>query len=686
MASTRNNELSLTIDLDEILGFEDSAIYDVETNSPSPQGSLPLTEDMLLNWSSGDIFALSHNAGMGWAPDELNRKEFLILSTQGGIRAPDGTPIALGYHTGHWEVGLLMQEAAHEFKALGTIPFAGYCSDPCDGRTMGTVGMMDSLAYRNDAAQIFRRLIRSLPRRKGVMAVATCDKGLPAGMMALSAMCDLPCILVPGGVALPPAEGENTAKVQSIGARFAHGEISLQDAADLGCKACASPGGGCQFLGTAATSQVVAEALGMTLPHAALSPSGQPIWLDMAKRSARALVNLEDKGITMQKIITDEAILNAMILHAAFGGSTNLLLHIPAIAHAARLSRPTVEDWIEVNRKVPRLVDVLPNGPVGHPTVQLFLAGGVPEVMLHIRNLGVLNEDVVTVSGEPLGRTLDWWEKSERRQRLRDLLMEKDGVDPKDVIMSLEIAKERGLTSTVSFPRGNLAPEGSVIKSTAIDPSVVDDDGVYRKTGPARVFVREKDAIRAIKSQGEDRIKPKDVMVLCCRGPMGTGMEEVLQITIALKYLSFGKHVALITDARFSGVSTGACIGHIGPEALAGGPIGKVIDGDLIQIVIDRNRLEGSVDLVGHGEETFGVEKGTQILAERSPRPDLTADEMLPDDTRLWATLQNIGGGTWGGCVYDVDAIIKTIEAGRQTLEFSDKVKNTVGGDEIDQA
>ena len=653
-----------TVAFNELLDSNDSTIYDLETHSPGPEGSLPLTPEMLLNLPSGDVFAWSHNAGMGWAPGELNRREFLILSTQGGIRAPDGSPIALGYHTGHWEVGLLMQAAAEEFKELGMIPFAGFCSDPCDGRTQGTPGMMDSLAYRNDAAIVFRRLIRSMPTRKGVMMVATCDKGLPATMIAIAAMRDLPCVLVPGGVTLPPTEGEDAGKIQSIGARFAHGEISLQDASDFGCKACASPGGGCQFLGTAGTSQVVAEGLGMTLPHSGLAPSGQPIWSDMAKRSARALVNLDAKGIKMGDILTDEAVRNAMIVHAACGGSTNLLLHIPAIAHAAKLDRPTVEDWMEINWQVPRLVDVLPNGPVGHPTVQVFLAGGVPEVMLHLRALGLLNEDVLTASGEPLGRNLDWWQKSERRQRVRDLLMERDGINPDDVIMTPEAAKACGLTSTVTFPRGNLAPEGSVIKSTAIDPSVVDEDGVYRMTGRARVFVRERDAIQTLKSSGDDQIKPGEVMVLCSRGPMGSGMEEVYQITAALKHLSFGKQVALITDARFSGVSTGACIGHVGPEALSGGPIGKLVDGDQIQIRVDRNRLEGSIDLVGHGDQIFGVEAGTQVLAERSPRPDLAPDDLLPDDTRLWAALQSVGGGTWGGCVYDVDAIIETLEAG----------------------
>ncbi len=232
----------------------------------------------------------------------------------------------------------------------------------------------------------------------------------------------------------------------------------MPEAAELGCRACASPGGGCQFLGTAATSQVVAEALGMTLPHAALAPSGQPIWRDMARRSARALVALAARGLTLGDILTEPAIRNAMVVHAAFGGSTNLLLHIPAIAFAAGLARPTVDDWHDVNVKVPRLVSVLPNGPFYHPTVRAFLAGGVPEVMLHLRALGLLDLSVLTVAGEPLEQVLAWWETSERRQRLRERLFEQDGVDPDDVIMSPSRASEHGLTSTVTFPRGNLAP------------------------------------------------------------------------------------------------------------------------------------------------------------------------------------------------------------------------------------
>ena len=643
--------------LDQLLGNNTPQLYEVISSAPGPQGRLPLSDEMLREGASGDLFALSQNVGMGWHPDELIRTQVLILSTQGGIRAPDGRPVALGYHTGHWEVGLLMQAAAEELHMHKAMPFAGFCTDPCDGRSQGTEGMLDSLPYRNDAAIIFRRLIRSLPTRHAVLGVATCDKGLPAMLMALAGTPNLPCVLVPGGVTLPPDEGEDAGTVQSIGARYAHGEISLDEAALLGCSACASPGGGCQFLGTAATSQVVAEALGLALPHSALAPSGQPIWLELARASARAVLFLQQQKISTSQILTPGAIHNAMVVHAAFGGSTNLLLHIPAIAHAARLPRPSIDDWVAVNRSVPRLVSVLPNGPINYPTVRVFMAGGVPEVMLHLRSLGLLDESVMTVTGETLGSVLDWWQASERRSQMRELLRTRDGVDPDDVIMSPEQARGRGLTSTVTFPRGNLAPDGAVIKSTAIDPRVVDADGVYRKRGRARVFTRERAAVQAIKSHGPERVQAGDIIVLICGGPLGTGMEEIYQVTSALKHLSWGKEVAVLTDARFSGVSTGACIGHIGPEALAGGPIGAVRDGDLIEIVVDRINLVGSINMIGEADRVFEPEEGARILAARGPRPDLAAHPQLPDDTRLWALLQQLGGGAWGGCVYDVEAL-----------------------------
>ena len=653
--------------------MSDPDLFHVETKAAGPEGVLPLTDSFLKERPSGDVFGLSQNAGMGWEASKVRRDEFLLLSTLGGLRADDGTPVALGYHTGHWEVGLLVREAAAELDRLGGLPFAAHVSDPCDGRTQGTTGMFDSLPYRNDAALVLRRLVRSLPNRRGVIGVGTCDKGLPAMMMAVASFRELAGGVIPGGVTLPPRRGEDAGAVQTLGARFAHQLVTLDEAADLGCHACATPGGGCQFLGTAATSQVVAEGLGLTVPHAALAPSGQAIWLDVARRTAAAVHDQWESGRTLEAVLTDDAIENAMLVHAAFGGSTNLLLHIPAIAHAAGLRRPTVEDWRRINQAVPRLVDALPNGPANHVTVRVFLAGGVPEVMLHLRRRGLLHVDALTITGRTLDDVLDEWEGSERRAKLRARLFEADGVDPDDVISPPARAAAKGMTSTVCFPEGNLAPGGSVIKSTAIDPTVVDEDGVYRMTGPARVFPSERAAIAAIKGTAGEAIAPGDVMVIAGRGPLGSGMEETAQVTMALKFLPFGKHVALLTDARFSGVSTGACIGHVSPEALEGGPIGRLLDGDMIRIVVDRNRLEASIDLVGHGAEQWTADEAAGVLDGREMRADLAPDERLPADTALWARLQSASGGLWGGCVYDHEAIIDVLDdaAGRRPSSLS---------------
>ncbi|MFC5464425.1 YjhG/YagF family D-xylonate dehydratase [Lederbergia graminis] len=661
----------MTYSLDELLYTAPNNIENIETKAKGPEGKLPLTDYMLRHSPSGDLFGLSQNVGMGWSPNKLNGKEVLLLSTQGGMKAPDGFPIALGYHTGHWEVDQLMKEAAMEINRAGGIPFAAYVSDPCDGRSQGTTGMFDSFPYRNDAAIVYRRLIRSLPTRKAVIGIATCDKGLPAMMLALSSMHDLPTIIIPGGVTLPPEYGEDAGKIQTIGARYSNNEISLEEAAELGCRACATPGGGCQFLGTAATAQVVAEALGLSLPHSALAPSGQEVWRELAKNSARAAIHMERAKLTTKDILTDKAIHNAMVVHAAFGGSTNLLLHIPAIAHAAKCKIPIVEDWIKVNRQTPRLVSVLPNGPDYHPTIRAYLAGGVPEVMLELRKLGLLYEDVMTVTGKTLGENLDWWEQSDRRKKMKDRLLLADHIHADEVIMSKEKARKKGLTSTITFPTGNIAPEGSIIKSTSIDPEKIDEDGIFYHKGMAKVFTSERDGIEAIR---QGRINAGDIMVVSGCGPLGTGMEETYQLTSALKHLSFGKHVTLITDARFSGVSTGACIGHVGPEGLADGPIGKLRDGDIIEVKVDTVQLVGHVHFLGTEDKPVSPEQGAVILNERE-RIAIKPAEDLPDDTRLWAALQKVSGGTWNGSIYDVDKIIEVLEAGEKALAL-DRVKN----------
>src|SRR5438094_969508 len=338
--------------LDAVLGSA-SAVAAGRLAGEGPAGRLPLTPDMLREQPSGNVFGLTQNVGMGWSPASLGGPQYVIASTHGGLRSEDGSAVALGYHTGHWEIGLLVRAAAETLRAAGAIPFAAYCSDPCDGRTQGTTGMFDSLPYRNDAAVVMRRLIRSLPTASGVMGVATCDKGLPATMLALA----------------------------------------------------------------------------------------------------------------IKRILSQHALENAMLVHAAFGGSTNLVLHIPAIAHAAGLRPPTVDDWSRVNRATPRLVDALPNGPRGHPTVQVFMAGGVPEVMLHLRRMGLLHGDVLTATGDTLDATLDWWAASDRRRVARARRAAAAAVAPDDVIMGPDAARRAGLTSTVVFPVGNLAPEGAVLNA-----------------------------------------------------------------------------------------------------------------------------------------------------------------------------------------------------------------------------
>jgi len=644
---------------------KDVTLYNIDTHAEGPKGKLPFSEEFLRESPSGHLFGMTLNAGMGWNPEKLNDDDVLILSTQGGIRGEDGSTIAVGLHTGHFELGLQMRAAADELAHHGAIPYAAYVTDPCDGRSQGTIGMFDSLPYRNDAAIVMRRLVRSLPTRQAVIGIAACDKGLPAMMMALASMHDLPTVIVPGGSTLQPIKGEDAGTVQTIGVRFNNDEISFDEAASVGCHACASAGGGCQFLGTAGTSQVIVEALGLAITHSALAPSGQPIWEEVARQSARAVLELKEKGINTRDILTDKAIENAMVIHAAFGGSTNLLLHLPAIAFAAKCKMPTVNDWAIVNKKVPRLVSVMPNGPVYYPTVSVFLAGGVPEVMLHLRKLGLLHEDVMTVTGETLGANLDWWETSERRKQCRERLEALDGVNPDDVIMNPVTARERGLTATITFPVGNIAPEGSVIKSTAIDPTVLDKDGVFRHTGKAKVFTSEKSAIQAIKDK---KIHAGDIMIVMGGGPKGTGMEETYQLTAALKKLSYGKHVSLITDARFSGVSTGACFGHVGPEALVGGPLGKLQDGDVIEIIVDRKQLEGSLNFIGTEDHRLSYDEAAAVLKKREMHLGLQPNPDLPDDTKLWAELQSISGGIWRGCVYDVDKIIEVIEAGKKAL------------------
>ncbi len=616
--------------------------------SSGPEGSLDYTPDDLLNRPSGDLFGISQNAGMSGKGSGATDPNMVILSTLGGWPGA-----ALGAHTGHNELYKLVETAAQEFKNLDQLPFALYTSDTCDGRTQGTIWANISLASRNIIYKSLATQLRGIPCAEGVLGIATCDKGLPAMTMLVASIRqfpgNLPGIIVPGGVTLPPEEGEDAGTIQSLGARFAKGLVNLEQAQDLGCKACATPGGGCQFFGTAATAQCVAEAMGLALPHSALAPSGFDIWTDLARDSARAIVQLRDHGIGVKDILTEASIRNAMVIHAAMGGSTNLLLHIPAIAHAAGLSRPTREDFQSINLKAPRIVDCLPTGI--HPTVRVFMAGGVPEVMLHLAELGLLELDAKTVTGHSLGDNLEAWRSCERRNVLRKRLHEEDGVDPDDVILPPAKAKSMGFTSTVAYPTGNIAPEGSVVKATSIHPRLLDENGVYHNVAPCRTFTSETTAIQAVK---DGTIQPGEVIVIMCRGPLGAGMPETYEVTAAIKGVPELSDCALITDARFSGVTTGPCFGHVSPEALApGSPLGKLQDGDMIEIWLDTRTMEGTINALVD-------------LDSRETRKDLERDPHLPDFIRQWALVQNLSGGVWGGCVEDIGVLESALDLHRR--------------------
>ena len=660
---------------------------------------LPLTEQDYRKAPSGHLFARSQLVAMGADPSKTGNPEVAIITTQGGFALHDGTPIAYGAHTGNHEIWRQTVAAAKRFSALGVLPRSAYVSDPCDGMTQGTTGMFDSLSWRNDAAVVMGRQIRSFVLADRVMSIGTCDKAIPALLMALASHGKYPGIHVNGGVSLPPSQGRNAGTIQAVGTEVSQGILSLDAANREGCMACGIKGlgGGCQFLGTAATNQVIAEALGITLPHTALLPAGQQIWLDTAEQSAEALNALAKSGKTIRDIMTADAFYNAMVVHAAFGGSTNLFLHIPAIMFNLGLERPTVDGWEEVNNDVQRVVSVLPNGPVHHPTIRVFLAGGVPEVMLHLRNAGKIKEDALTVTGEPWGEILDAWEKCDRRGQLREHLKEKDGVDPDDVIMPIEKARSSGITTTICFPKGNIAKEGSFCKSTAIHPAFCEPDGSYRHLGQVKFFTSEQETMDAIKGIGKRKVEHGDIVVLAGYGPRGACLPELFQVTGALKQtlqnvdllapdtpkddlealraICLKKKITFLTDGRFSGVSTGACIGNISPEAIdERGFFGRLRDGDWVEVIIPAAGGKATLNMIGHKDtasEDRCVAKGNDILRKRRIHPDVKPHAEMHPDGRLWGILQAAGGGSWSGCVYDVEAIEKLLTAGREALAGS---------------
>ena len=517
-------------------------------------------------------------------------------------------------------------------------------SDPCDGRTQGTDGMMDSLAYRNDAAIVLRRLIRSLPTGRGVMAVGTCDKGLPAMLLALAGAADLPGIAVPGGVTLPAARGRGRRHraVHRRALRARRWSTSSTPPRWAAARA-ARPAAAASSSAPRRPRRWWPRRSGSTLPHAALAPSGTPVWLDLAPPlGLRRCCAWRPRAPRVGDLLTDGAVRNAMLAHAAFGGSTNLLLHLAGVAREAGLRAP---DGRRLDRRQPRDAAARRRAaqrpaqpPDGARAPRRRRAGGAAAPAAR----SACSTSTPAPSPAAGARRRPGLVGGERRsaQAGRERLREA-GVDPDDVIAPPATARARGLAPTLVFPVGNLAPRG-LRGQGDLDRREPRCAATCSTTAgrPACSPRASRPCGRSRRADG-DALRPGDVLVLAGAGPLGTGMAEIASITIALKLLPWGREVAVLTDGRFSGVSTGPCIGHVSPEALAGGPIGRLRDGDLVEIDVDRARLDGQRrPRRRRGPALHARARRPARWRRATSTPRSPPHPRLPDDTRLWAALQ----------------------------------------------
>ena len=613
----------------DILDTPDSA-YDLVTTTPGPAGKLPLTDDLLRHAPSGDLFGWTQNVGMGWNPALLGGKEFLILSTHGGLRGRRRHADRARLSTpGHWEVGLLVKAAAEEFQRLRLRPVRrGRAPTRATAARRARRACSTACPTATTPRTVLRRLMRSLPTRSGVLGVATCDKGLPAMMMALAGQHDLPDVLVPGGVMLAGEAGdEDTGKVQ-IDRRPLR---PRRDHAGAGRRSRLPR---LRHRPAAAASSSAPRPRRRSSARRSACRCRTRRWRRPASRSGSTWPGARPgrSSNCRKRGIDHEAHPHRRRGAQRDGRSRGVRRHDePAAAHrrpspsTPACTRPTVDDWTDVNRQVPRLVDALPNGPVGHPTVRVFLAGGVPEVMLHLRELGLLELDAADRHRRTARRGARLvGDSPNAAQRLRDMLHERDGVDPDDVIMSPERGEGARPDEHRHASRAATSPRtGRVIKSTAIDPSVVDADGVYRKIGPAKVFTTEKAAIAAIKGEGTDAVVAgRRAGALLPRPDGQRAWRRRTRSRRRLKHLQWGKHVAVITDARFSGVSTGRV--HRPRRARKRWPAARSASSATATASRSSSTAtswKARVDLVGDAAGDARRRVGHAELAKRAPAP-----------------------------------------------------------------
>ena len=541
-----------------------------------------------LLWAQFDALQM----GSGWDEEDITKPQILLEDVFGDS------------HPGSVHLAGLMEQAKYGVFEKGGFPAQYHTTDICDGCAQGHDGMNYILASREAICDMIE-VHGSVYPWDGMILAASCDKSIPAQLKA-AARLDIPTIFIPGGSMRPGPDMTTSLVAGDISLRQKRKDaVTPQEVRDYkltGCPSC----GACTFLGTASTMQCMAEALGLTLPGAALMPATMRDILGSARMAGRKIMELIDRGIKVSDIVTREALENAVIIHSAIGGSTNATIHLPAIARELGIIlEPELFD--RINHQVPHLGNITPSGE--HLTEAFWFAGGIPMVELELRDM--LHLDVVTVTGKTLGENLEDLEKENFFQRNLGYL-HNYGLEREQVIFPVEKAREKG---SVAILRGNLAPDGAVIKYSACT------EDMRERKGPARVFNCEEDAYQAVVDK---KVAPGDMLIIRYEGPRGSGMPEMLMTTEAIVCdEELNGEVALITDGRFSGATRGAAIGHVSPEAAAGGPLAFVEDGDILAYSV-KNR---SLDIVGIRGEEKSPEEIEEILQERRkagilPRPE----------------------------------------------------------------
>ena len=527
--------------------------------------------------------------GTGWKPEDLSKPQVMIESTFGDS------------HPGSGHLDILVEEVRKGVEAAGGYGARYFCTDICDGESQGTDGINFSLASREMIANMIEIHANATPFDAGVY-LSSCDKGLPGNLMGLARV-DIPSIVVPGGTMNAGPEMLTLEQLGMYSAKYQRGEIDEEKLNWAKCNACPSCGA-CSFIGTASTMQIMAEALGLALPGSALMPATSPDLLTYAREAGEQAVRLASMpNMRPSDIVTMESFENAILVHAAISGSTNCLLHIPAIAHEYGIEI-TGDTFDRLHRNAHYLLDVRPAGR--WPAECFYYAGGVPAIMEEIKSC--LHLDVMTVTGKTLGENLEELKKNGFYERCDKWLQEfnaRYGISLKkeDIIRPYDQAI--GTDGSIAILRGNLAPEGAVIKHTACPKEM------FTAVLNARPFDSEEECLDAVLKHN---VQKGDAVCIRYEGPKGSGMPEMFYTSEAISSdKELGRSIALITDGRFSGASTGPVIGHCSPEAADGGPIALVEEGDLIEIDVMARKL----NIIGVCGERKTPEEIDTILAER---------------------------------------------------------------------